>query len=305
LRQLFFIAIVIFCFQKPTHAHTDPKDFHYITNRKSYADVVKTLERLALEHPKQVTLFDLGWSDNGVPIKGIRVGNGEKESLLVGTHHGNEYGAAEVSEAFAIDVAQNPIPGQTIYVIPVLNTSGYDKRQRQERNNLGSHDPNRDYPGPCSFKEPFNLRSTKALADFLSNTNVIASATLHTYYPGVLYPWGISTYEVDTGYTDIFKYLGLQGTFLSNYKVGNSTEELYPADGTFEDYAFNEHGIWSLLYELGYSHSPSQKQIDDMIRVNVPGLRKMFEVAPDARAPDFKFKGKCNGLSLLLDRHDE
>ena len=44
--------------------------------------------------------------------------------IVVGTHHGNEYGATEtVTKAFAEALAaQNPIPWTNIiYVIPVLN----------------------------------------------------------------------------------------------------------------------------------------------------------------------------------------
>ena len=274
-------------------------------NTRSYADVVADLEKLANQYPENATMFDLGWSDNGVPIKALAIGNGEIENLVVGTHHGNEYGSTAVTEAFAADLAANPIEGQTLYVVPVLNTSGYDRRRRNESNGKSYHDPNRDYPGPCTKDIAFQLSSTKALADFLDDTNVVTSATLHTYYPGALYPWGLSTFDLDTGYTDTFIQLGKDATFLSGYKVGNSTEELYPADGTFEDYAYWKHGIWSMLMEMGHTHYPSESQVKEMIRVNVPGLRKMFANAPTLRAPDFAFKGKCNNLSWLLDLKNE
>src|SRR5690606_13246985 len=100
-------------------------------------------------------------------------------NLVVGTHHGNEYGATEVAQAFAEDIALKPIEGQTIYVIPVLNTWGYDRRYRREQGQRATHDPNRDYPGPCGSDGPFNLRSTKALADFLDAVPIVNSAPLH------------------------------------------------------------------------------------------------------------------------------
>lgn len=273
---------------------------------KKYEDIVQTLMDLQARFPQNVEVFELGTSNLGDVIYGLKVGSGPVKNLVVGTHHGNEYGAAEVAEAVAKDFAATPIPGQTVYVIPVLNVNGYNIRSRRERVPGGmSHDPNRDYPGPCVQTEPFKLKSTKALADFVAAADIVNSVTLHTYYPGVLYPWGISTHDLDTGYTELFKELGSAAASHSNYKVGNSTEELYPADGTYEDYAYWKHGIWSLLFEMGFSHSPSQSQVEHMIAVNVPGIRKFFEVAPVQRAPDFAFKGKCNGMSILMDRHDE
>lgn len=263
------------------------------------------MEGLANKYPDHVKLFDLGVSDNGEVIKGLKIGDGPLSNLVVGTHHGNEYGATEVAEAFAVDMAQNPITGQTVYVIPVLNTWGYDHRSRREAIGSQTFDPNRDYPGPCGTEGPYNLKSTKALADFLEVTPVVSSATLHTYWPAVLYPWGISTADVDTGYTDIFLELGAAASFLSGYKVANSTIELYPADGTFEDFAYWKHGIWSMLFEMGKSHSPSESAVKELIRVNVPGLRNMFMNSPTVRAPNHAFTGKCNGLARILDLKNE
>jgi len=277
-----------------------------LSQTRSYSDVASALRALAAQYPDQVQLFELGINDEGKAILGLKIGKGPVHNLVVGTHHGNEYGATAVAEALAADLAKTPIEGQTIHVIPVLNTWGYDRRNRREKGPTSStFDPNRDYPGPCGTDGPFNLRSTKALADYLDVTPIVNSVTMHTYWPAVLYPWGISTAEVDTGYTDLFIELGMHAAFMSGYKVANSTQELYPADGTFEDYAYWKHGIWSMLFEMGTSHTPSSSAIQEMIRVNVPGVRRMFEYAPVVRAPDFSFKGKCNGLARILDRRDE
>ena len=210
------------------------------------------------------------------------------------------------SLAFAESLAKQPIEGQTIYVIPVLNISGYNNRQREERDSKGtSYDPNRNYPSPCGTEGPFTLKSTKAVADFIARENIVSSATLHTYYPAVVYPWGISTRDLETPYTNEFKQIVSDATVESRYQVGNSTEVIYPADGTYEDYAFMQHGVWSILFELGYSHSPSESDIKNMIAVNLPGLRRMFENAPKVRAANHSFTGKCDHRLRSLDRHDE
>ena len=121
-------------------------------------------------------------------------------SLIVGTHHGNEYGSTAVALGAADALAKNPVKGQTVYIIPVLNVTGYNRNSRNETGVGGSFDANRDYTGPCASGKSYNLKSTKALADFLEAKNIQISATLHTYWPAVVYPWGISTHDLSTPY---------------------------------------------------------------------------------------------------------
>lgn len=258
--------------------------------QRNYSEVITFLQDVNGRFPSNTALFSLGASNSGEIIQGIRIGNGSIRSLVVATHHGNEYGSTEVAKAFAAAIAENPITNHTVYVIPVLNIPGYNRGSRAE----AGLDPNRDYPGPCGTSGPFRLKSTKALADFIQSEGIINSATLHTYMPGVLYPWGISTRDTSTPYDSLFQMLTKAATQESGYAYGNNTELLYPADGTFEDYAYWQHGIWSLLFELGQSHSPSANQIAEMIRVNVPGIRRFLELAPAVRAENHAFAGKCD-----------
>jgi predicted deacylase len=243
----------------------------------------------------------LGLNDTGEEIIGIKSGTGSVHTLVVGTHHGNEYGSTEVALAFAKSVAETSITGQTVYVIPVLNVSGYNRRQRTE---LG-FDPNRDYPGPCGTDGPWKLRSTKALADLIEREKIVTSATLHTYSPFVLYPWGFSTKDTKTDYDDLYIELSKAAVIDSGYPIGNSADALYPADGCYEDYAMWKHGIWSLLFEMGSSHSPSQSSVDELIRGNVPGLRRFLAQAPTQRAERHEFTGKCDTNKSGPRRIDE
>lgn len=274
---------------------------------RDYAGVVTFLTEVANKYGANAQLFTLGDSDSGQKIIGLKIGNGATRNLVVATHHGNEYGSTEVALRFAYTLALQPIAGQTVFVVPVLNIAGYNKRQRQEfsARRLGSYDPNRNYPSPCGTEGPFTLKSTTALARFIAEQNIVASATLHTYYPAVTFPWGLSTKDLTTGYESIFKALGAAATQDSQYKVGNTSQLIYPANGTFEDYAFLQHGIWSLLFELGSTHNPNNAQIEQMIKVNVPGLRRMMETAPTERAAQHAFKGKCDKRLEAFDRHDE
>jgi hypothetical protein len=274
--------------------------------RPTYADVRAFMAELVSKYPKNAAIVQIGASDSGQTIEGIAIGNGSVKNLVVATHHGNEYGSTEVARAFAESLVANPISDQTVYVIPVLNIEGYNARQRWERTPDGRfNDPNRDYPGPCGTDGPHRLKSTAALADFIAREEIVASATLHTFYPAVVYPWGLSTRDTGTAYPDIFKMLVQAAVVESRYPVGNSTDVIYPADGTYEDYAYWRHGVWSILFELGYSHSPSQSDIDEMKRLNVPGLRRMLELSPRQRAENHDFTGRCDTALRALDLHIE
>ncbi len=275
------------------------------TNRK-YPAVKEFLKVLAKENPSTTKMISLGLSDSKDEILGVKIGSGPVKNLVVATHHGNEYASAELALAFAESVAKDPIEGQTLFVIPVLNIAGYNSRSRQERAGNGrSYDPNRNYPGACGTEGPFTLKSTRALADFVDREGIVSSATIHTFFPAVVYPWGLSSRDLATAYPEIFTKMVSDATAWSRYKIGNSADVIYPADGTFEDYAFEKHGIWSILFEVGRSHSPDENAIQDMIRTNVPGLRSMFLHAPSARAVNHRFTGRCDMTLKALDRHDE
>lgn len=271
-----------------------------------YSDVKTFLQNLSATHPQTTRLIHVGASDSGDEILGVALGSGAIHNLVVATHHGNEYGSTEVARAFAQSLAENPISHQTVFVIPVLNVTGYNSKQRHEYDaNQKFFDSNRNYPSPCGTEGPFTLKSTAALANFIDKENIVASATLHTFYPAVVYPWGLSTPDLATHYEEQFKLLAGWATEESHYPKGNSTDVIYAANGTFEDYAFWQHGIWSMLFELGHSHNPTRADIDEMVKVNIPGLRRMLAQAPVVRAAEHKFTGKCDGRLAIFDRHDE
>ena len=271
-----------------------------------YVDVQKFMRDLAGRHSKTTQLIPLGKADLGQNIEMLKIGNGPVAHLVVATHHGNEFGSTEVAKALASSLAAHPIDGLTVYVLPVLNTSGYDVRRRSEESiDKNVYDANRDYPGPCGTDGPFHLKSTALLARFLDEHAIVATATLHTFRPAVVYPWGFGTKDFNPPYLDIFQQLCAAATVESQYTTGNSTDVIYPAPGTFEDYAFSKHGIWALLFELGHTHKPYDNEIADMIQVNIPGLRRLLTVAPRTRAPNHKFTGKCDPQAFLFDRHEE
>ena len=264
----------------------------------NYEKVTQTIQQIAQQNPGTTKLMSIGVNDKGIPIQALQIGSGPVNALIVATHHGNEYGSTAVAMGIADSLAKNPVAGLTVYVVPVLNIGGYNNDNRYEANLSSSFDPNRDYTGPCKTGSTFNLKSTKALADFVDEKNITISATLHTYWPAVVYPWGISTQDLSTPHDEQYIKLVKSATEESGYQTGNNTQVLYPADGTFEDYAYWKHGIWSLLFELGFSHGPDQAAIKNMIDVNVPGLRRFLEQSPKERATVHNFAGKCDAKLL-------
>lgn len=263
-------------------------------NLSNYEKVTATLAQINQANPTTTKIISIGVSDKGVPIQALQIGNGAVNSLIVATHHGNEYGSTAVALGVADSLAKNPIEGQTVYLVPVLNIGGYNALNRYESGANGSIDPNRDYPGPCVTGTSYNLKSTKALSDFLVEKNIQISATLHTFFPAVVYPWGISTQDLSTPYDAPYQDLVKAATQESGYQTGNNTQVLYPADGTFEDYTYWKHGIWSLLFELGFSHTPDTTAVKNMVDANVPGLRRFLTNSPKARVAVHNFAGKCD-----------
>jgi len=260
-----------------------------------YDQVMQRIDQIALSNPAQVQVFTMGTNNQGQPIKGLKVGQGAVAALVVATHHGNEYGSTATALAVAESLAKNPIAQLSVYVIPVLNISGYNRSDRYEQlTSAKVIDANRDYSGPCVRTKTFQLKSTESLAKFIDEKNIVISATLHTYWPAVLYPWGISSTDLSTPHENQFKELVSFAAQDSHYQTGNNTQVLYPADGTFEDYAYWKHGIWSLLFELGFTHNPDPTAIKNMVDANVPGVRRFLEKAPRTRAPTHEFSGHCD-----------
>lgn len=276
-----------------------------ISTNRTYQDVARYIYGINLKYPQSTRLFTLGYSDAGIPIYGLQIGRGRVEHLLVAIHHGNEVPAAEVALNFADFMAAYPIPGQSIYIIPVLNIDGYNKRSRWEIVNGQQLDLNRDYPGPCGSAGPFMSRSTKALAKFIAQRNIVAAATLHTYKPAVVYPWGLAVENYSTPYDNVFHNLARAATIESGYPIGYSSEIMYPANGTFEDYAFWKHGIYSLLFEIGASNRPEPAVLMESVRANVIGLREFFKVSPTTRATDTSLKTSCSMARRFMDMHAE
>lgn len=265
----------------------------------NYAKIQSELEALHKRYPNISEFFSIGKNDQGTEIKGLRIAKDLsaevlKSHLIVGTHHGNEVHAPDLAVDFTelllsrVDgnALSKTVDQDSFYIIPVLNVSGYNSRSRREKAANGfSYDPNRDYPDACVFKKTFNLKSTNAIANFISNNDHIVSAvTLHGYIGTFTFPWGIYTKDTETA--DHIKFLDMakEAAKHNNYRVGTHTDLIYPADGAFEDWAYHEHGVWVSLLEI-------QRFTD--LKKDALALLEYFNHAPKWRSNQHSFTGRC------------
>jgi hypothetical protein len=227
-----------------------------------YETILSKMRALNAKYPESTEIFSIGPNDDGVEIMGIRISTTPKEidpkkigHILVGTHHGNELGAADFSMKFTEDLLAR-YQSDELYkgklsetewaIIPVLNISGYNQTNRYEH----GVDPNRDYPGPCIKGDGGKLKSVRNLMEFMKNRVYVGSLTVHGYVGSLTYPWGVSTSNTHTEDHNMFEKITAKAAEFNDYQIGTSTDVVYSCDGAYEDYAYWKYGMWSLLLEL-------------------------------------------------------
>jgi carboxypeptidase T len=150
---------------------------------RSPEEMVSALEGLAADHPDKATLVDIGTSELGRPIVGLRLGTSDTPAhrvRVLGAHHGDETSSAALAFQTAEDLLQNPAFSATldtteVWVIPHINPDGVASHSRYNANTV---DLNRNYdfewstsafrPGPAPFSEAETsaIRALGAWVDF-------------------------------------------------------------------------------------------------------------------------------------------
>lgn len=256
-----------------------------------YDQMKRWMNGVVVHHPETASLFELGDSDSGEKILGLKIGNGPLENMIFAAHHGNEHVTADLAIILAASLAANPIPGQTIYIVPVLNIGGYDRFSRYEIDAAGAeHDPNRDFEGPCGSYGPNALKSTRALADFYTKRPIVMTLSIHSPFRIAGYPWGAHTADYLPPHQDTYAELGGHLVAEHGYEVGPLTGVIYPAPGNSADYSFWKHGIWSMVLEIGSGSEDG----DEGYNVYIREIRTMFENSPIFRAANHEFTGTCS-----------
>jgi carboxypeptidase T len=264
----------------------------------TYAEVVQFLENLAAKNPN-VKMTELSLASGG-SIKGVRIGNGPDQQAIVAAHHGNEYGSTYLAKNLAQEIADAPISGRTVHIFPVINVSGFNQRQRFEN----GMDPNRDYAHGCRTGWTSRLESTAALSRYLETANITTAVSLHTHSQVIGVPWALNVGQTSLEH-DRFMQLAQMAAGINSYTAGTWAEVVYTAAGTFEDYAFMKHGVWTFLFELGVTHFPSQAQLDEIVRTNVPAITTLLNAAPTERSKRHSYEFNCDDNADSSDQGDE
>lgn len=263
------------------------------------------------QYPQYAELFSIGENDEGTELIAMRVSTSPESAdpkkighVVVATHHGNEGACPPFSIHFleqllkryaSTEIFRGNLADQEWTIIPVLNVTGYNSNNRYEY----GRDPNRDYPGVCNSNPGGKLKSIRAFMDHLKTRVYTGSLTVHGYVGSLTYPWGVDADDVHTQDHNQFEQITAKAAAINGYRYGTSTDVVYPADNTYEDYAYWKHGMWSLLLEM---RNGSQDDIESTTKA----MFAYFDQLDSSPSLKNQFTGHCHrGANKKPDLHLE
>jgi len=274
-----------------------------------YKTALDALQQLQKAYPDKSALINLGANDEGVDIIGIRISATPTQMdprkighLVVSTHHGNEQRATDFTLALTQDLLKryssrdfysSKLPDIEWTIIPVLNVSGYNANTRYEH----GYDSNRDYPGPCIGGAGGKVRSIALMMNLLKTRTFAASATIHGYVGTMTFPWGVNTTNTHSNDHNAYDKLFASAASYNGYRYGTSTDLIYSAEGTFEDYVYWKHGIWSLLLEMRDGGASD-------IKSSVPAVEAFFDQVDSSPSTKNQMTGSCQKAASYAVRLD-
>ena len=195
-----------------------------------------------------------------------------------------------------------------IYIIPMVNPDGHevvlDQLNTWWRKNAADNDengqfsyfsdgpdgvdPNRNYGwnfggegssgnptsdiyhGPSAFSEP----ELASMRDMITEHHFTSGITYHSYSELVLYPYGYSASAVAPD-RDALEELAVNMAESipkiagSGHYFPEQSNDLYPASGVTDDWAYGQHGIFCFTVELGQEFIPSASQVPTIVGDNI------------------------------------
>ncbi|OAD60349.1 Carboxypeptidase B, partial [Eufriesea mexicana] len=259
--------------------------FTYYPN---YKEVTDYLEYIANTHNDIATVYTIGHTYEGRPMKLLKLSTGEKKRAIFidGGIHAREWIAPVTALYFIDQIVENNEELLRLtdwYILPVLNPDGYEfthsrisnRLWRKTRSDIGSAckgvDGNRNYDiawmtigassNPCSdtYAGPkaFSELETTYMSKFILDRKqqIKAYITLHSYGQYILYPWGYTT-ELPRNVMQLKRLATKCADAIAEYRgtryiFGTSSNALYPSAGGGDDWAMAKAGInMSFTYEL-------------------------------------------------------
>ena len=235
---------------------------------RPYDAIRSELFKLAETNPTIAKTFSYGTTLGGREMTMIRIAKDSSAKnrpgvLIAGTIHGDEFlNIEDRLPAWFIQnhdkggVATYLNAGGIIWIAPILNPDGYEKRQRE---NLRNQDLNRDFDVKIAKKQnAFSQNETKGLYAILKQELASQNASLkltmdyHCCVGALIYPWGHSeTSQLPPAEKAEHLRLAkkIQEQF-PTYRAGRAYEIVnYTAVGAADDFYHETFGSTSFTFE--------------------------------------------------------
>lgn len=234
----------------------------------SYKKISEALFELEKKYPQTAEVLNYGKSHAGKPLHIIKIGRKDLKLrhpavYIGGSIHGNEYLNIE-DRLPGWFLEQSEVPsdvkdfldrGGVIYVAPILNPDGYDKRMRGNDNFV---DLNRDFTVRSAEVEGFQEPETRSLVEFLKKDLVKDQRRLslamdyHCCIGALLHPWSFTGPVMKP--RDFYRHseIGriMQANLGPEVQYGTTPVILgYSAKGTSKDFYFEEFGALGFTFE--------------------------------------------------------
>lgn len=234
----------------------------------TYNEIISELVDLEKTYPDLARVITYGKSFGGRPLTLIKIASKNKGQTLPaiyigGSIHGDEYlniedrlprwflDQSETNGAVSSYLKR----GGAIYIAPILNPDGYEKRKRS---NSAGVDLNRDYTvkeaGVIGFKQPETASLYKLLKEDLAQDKrqLEVAMDYHCCIGALLYPWSFKGPVLSQSDKDRHAVVGqiMQSALGQEVKYGQTPVILgYSAKGTSKDFYFEEFGARGFTYE--------------------------------------------------------
>jgi hypothetical protein len=261
--KIFLVISILFSINS-SWGHLDDKSDSGIWSKK-YSEIIKEIVDVHVSYPDYTELIHLGQSHDGKETYAILIKNrdGKNPTHLVsitGATHGNEYLniVDRLPESFLSNSDsrfKNYLDnGGAIFIVPILNPDGYDRRMRRNSRNA---DLNRDFPNseltmPGLFhKETNNV--VNWLENYIKKTNATFSVAMdyHCCNGSLLYPWSWTDQRIpDQDLSEHIVIGELMKKYFKDYIHGITGEILgYYPRGTSKDFWYQRFKAKAFTFE--------------------------------------------------------
>ena len=225
---VFYTLIAATCASSSVRVTRDVDTTHF----HNYTILTSHLQNMAEKYPNLAKLHSIGKSVQHRDLWALQISDnvgeeevGEPKFKYVGNMHGNEvvgrqiliYLTQYLLENYGTDERITKLVNTTdIYIMPTMNPDGFEAARVGEcdgvtgRENARNKDLNRNFPDQFDTNSGRDIQpETKALIDWIENTNFVLSANLHGGSVVASYPWDDSPSHQSTGKEKILSSLNI------------------------------------------------------------------------------------------------